>query len=203
MDVKERIVKEAGKLFLENGIKNVSMDYLASSIGISKRTIYENFRDKEEILNTFLLQAKEDNEKKLSQIIDKSDNIAEIFIRIIEFHRNKQLFSVKFFEDIYKYYPDIYERIRKENEKSINQAKKLLQKGIREEYIRKDLNVDVTAFLMEESTNIYIRASYLEKPPFSFQELFFTMMISFIRGISTEKGIKIIDDYLTKNACEK
>ncbi|HQG08781.1 MAG TPA: TetR/AcrR family transcriptional regulator, partial [Dysgonamonadaceae bacterium] len=41
MDVKERIVKEAGKLFLENGIKNVSMDYLASSIGISKRTIYE------------------------------------------------------------------------------------------------------------------------------------------------------------------
>lgn len=203
MDVKERIVKEAGKLFLENGIKNVSMDYLASSIGISKRTIYENFRDKEEILNTFLLQAKEDNEKKLSQIIDKSDNIAEIFIRIIEFHRNKRLFSVKFFEDIYKYYPDIYERIRKENEKSINQAKKLLQKGIREEYIRKDLNVDVTAFLMEESTNIYIRASYLEKPPFSFQELFFTMMISFIRGISTEKGIKIIDDYLTKNACEK
>jgi AcrR family transcriptional regulator len=203
MDVKERIVKEAGKLFLENGIKNVSMDYLATSMGISKRTIYENFRDKEEILNTFILQAKEEREKKLSQIIDKSDNIAEIFIRIIEFHRNKQLFSVKFFEDIYKYYPDIYERIKKENGKSINQAKKLLQKGIREEYIRKDLNVDVTAFLMEESTNIYIRASYLEKPPFSFQELFFTMMISFIRGISTEKGIKIIDDYLAKNACEK
>jgi len=99
------------------------MDYLASSIGISKRTIYENFRDKEEILNTFILQAKEEREKKLSQIIDKSDNIAEIFIRIIEFHRNKPLNNVKFFEDIYKYYPDIYEQVRKENEKSINQAK--------------------------------------------------------------------------------
>lgn len=132
MDVKERIVKEAGKLFLENGIKNVSMDYLASSIGLSKRTIYENFRDKEEILNTFILQAKEEREKKLSQIIDKSDNIAEIFIRIIEFHRNKPLNNVKFFEDIYKYYPDIYEQVRKENEKCINQAKKFLLKGIRE-----------------------------------------------------------------------
>ena len=56
--------------------------------------------------------------------------------------------------------------------------------------------MEVTAFLVEDGTQTYIRASYLEKPPFSFQELFFTMMINFIRGISTEKGIRIIDKYL-------
>ena len=58
MDIKDRIVQEAGQLFLEYGIKNISMDQLASSIGISKRTIYENFEDKEQILSTFLEQMK-------------------------------------------------------------------------------------------------------------------------------------------------
>ena len=74
--------------------------------------------------------------------------------------------------------------------------KKYLQLGIEQGYIRENLNVDVAAFLVEESTYTYIRASYLEKPPFSFQELFFTMMVNFIRGISTNKGIEIIDNYL-------
>jgi hypothetical protein len=56
--------------------------------------------------------------------------------------------------------------------------------------------VNVAAFLVEESTYTYIRASYLEKPPFSFNELFYTMMINFVRGIMTGKGIRIIDAYL-------
>ena len=77
--------------------------------------------------------------------------------------------------------------------------KEYLQQGIDQGYIRGDLNVDVAAFLVEETTYTYIRAAYLEKPPFSFQQLFFTMMVNFIRGISTYKGIQIIDDYLTNN----
>ena len=73
-----------------------------------------------------------------------------------------------------------------------------LQKGINQGYIREDLNIKIAAFLVEESTHTYLRASYIEKPPFSFNELFKTMMINFVRGISTEKGIKIIDAYLEK-----
>ena len=74
--------------------------------------------------------------------------------------------------------------------------REFLLTGLGQGYIRDDLNVDVTAFLVEQSTYTYIRASYLEKPPFSFSELFYTMMINFVRGISTEKGIKIIDTHL-------
>jgi hypothetical protein len=77
-----------------------------------------------------------------------------------------------------------------------------LRNGIEQGFIRKDLNVDVAAFLVEESTYTYVRASYLEKPPFSFPELFYTMMINFVRGISTEKGIRIIDRYLEKQKKE-
>ncbi|MEX0987381.1 MAG: helix-turn-helix domain-containing protein, partial [Bacteroidales bacterium] len=47
MEIKERIITEAGTLFARYGIRSVTMDTLAEEMGISKRTIYENFRDKD------------------------------------------------------------------------------------------------------------------------------------------------------------
>lgn len=197
MTLKERIIKEAGALFYQYGIKSVSMDDLASSLGISKRTLYENFKDKEEVLLTYLAGKRDERNNKIMEVINKSSNMIEVFLYFIEFHKKKELPTIKFYEDIYKYYPRIYKLIQKDVEENKVYIKKYLQQGIDEGYIRKNLNVDVAAFLVEESTYTYIRAAYLEKPPFSFQELFFTMMVNFIRGISTNKGIEIIDDYLT------
>lgn len=196
MTLKERILKEAGNLFYQYGIKGVSMDELSSAIGISKRTIYENFKDKEEILYTFLENKKEERNKTVIEFINSSDNIIEVFLQIIDFHKNKEMPTNKFYEDIYKYYPRIYKSIQKEMEKNKIYMKEFLQKGVADGYIRENLNTDVAAFLVEESSYTYIRASYLEKPPFSFEELFQTMMVNFIRGISTNKGIEIIDEYL-------
>ncbi|MGI6047600.1 MAG: TetR/AcrR family transcriptional regulator [Petrimonas sp.] len=203
MALKERIIKEAGSLFYQYGIKSVSMDDLASSLGISKRTLYENFKDKEEILLTYLADIRNERNNKILEVINRSANMIEVFLYFIEIHKKKELPSVKFYEDIYKYYPRVYNLIQKDIEENKIYIKEYLQQGIAQGYIRENLNVDVAAFLVEESTYTYIRASYLEKPPFSFQELFFTMMINFIRGISTEKGIKIVDAYLEKISTDK
>ncbi|MDD3789819.1 MAG: TetR/AcrR family transcriptional regulator [Petrimonas sp.] len=198
MDIKNRIVKQAGNLYYQYGIKNTSMDELASSLGISKRTIYENFKDKEEILLYYLKQLRDERNTAFQEFLQESDNIIEFFIRIIELHQSIPYANVKFYEDIYKYYPKIYALILEDNKQNNIFLKEFLQEGITQGFIRNDLNVDVTAFLVEESTFVYIRASYLEKPPFSFPELFFSMTTSFLRGISTDKGIKIMDDYLKK-----
>ncbi|MDD3011473.1 MAG: helix-turn-helix domain containing protein, partial [Bacteroidales bacterium] len=50
MDLRTRIMKEAGILFGKQGIRNVTMDHIAEELGISKRTIYENFKDKTDLL---------------------------------------------------------------------------------------------------------------------------------------------------------
>ena len=198
MTLKERIIKQAGALFYQYGIKSVSMDDLASSLGISKRTLYENFKDKEEILLTYLAGIRDHRNDKIAALIGQCENIVEVFLYFIDYHKNKEMPSTKFYEDIYKYYPGIYKLIQQDMEKNKVYLKEFLLQGINEGYIRQNLNVDVAAFLVEESTYTYIRASYIEKPPFSFQELFFTMMVNFIRGISTHKGIKIIDEYLER-----
>lgn len=174
------------------------MDELASELGISKRTIYENFKDKEEILLSVLHMIKEKRRDAFSSLITDTSNVVEVFIAIIEIHQNSPMCSGRFFDDIHKYYPKAAKLIKEENEKNKSELRIFLNSGIEQGYIRGDLNVEVTAFLVEESTFTYIRASLLERPGFSYRELFYTMMINFVRGISTAKGIKIIDEYLEK-----
>ncbi|NLJ01567.1 MAG: TetR/AcrR family transcriptional regulator [Bacteroidales bacterium] len=198
MDIKERIKLKASELFCQYGIKSVSMDELASELGISKRTIYENFKDKEEILLSVLHMIKEKRRDSFSSLITDTSNVVEVFIAIIEIHQNSPMCSGRFFDDIHKYYPKAAKLIKEENEKNNSELRIFLNNGIEQGYIRGDLNVEVTAFLVEESTFTYIRASLLERPGFSYRELFYTMMINFVRGISTAKGIKIIDEYLEK-----
>ena len=196
MDIKDRIIKKAGELFFQYGIKNISMDELASSLGMSKRTIYENFKDKEDILRSLILNLGDERNNVFSDYQAKGLNVVEVFINVIEIQKKMPVSNAKFLQDIYKYYPKISKLMQENIEKNNEFLQQFLLKGIEQGYIREDLNVGVTAFLVEESTYIYIRASYLEKPPFSFSDLFYTMMINFVRGISTERGIKIIDTHL-------
>ena len=196
MDIKNRIIEKAGELFFQYGIKNISMDELASSLGMSKRTIYENFKDKEDILRSLILKLGEERNKIFNEFLIEGLNVVEVFINVIEIQKKMPVSNTKFLQDIYKYYPKISKLMQGNIEKNNQFLQEFLLKGIDQGYIRDDLNIEVTAFLVEESTYTYIRASFLEKPPFSFSDLFYTMMINFVRGISTEKGIKIIDDHL-------
>lgn len=203
MDIKQRIIEKAGDLFFQVGIKNVSMDELASALGISKRTIYENFKDKEDILLSLILKLRDERDAVFQTFLKKDYNVMEVFIKVIELQKTMPVCDVRFYQDIYKYYPKITRFMQENVERNNVFLRGFLQKGIDQGYIREDLNVNVAAFLVEESTNVYIRASYLEKPPFSFSDLFYTMMINFVRGISTGKGIEIIDHYLSKQKLEK
>lgn len=198
MEIKERIIAKAGDLFFQYGVKSVSMDELAFSLGISKRTIYENFKDKNEILLSLLMNMRDKRNKVIDSLISQTSNVVEIFIKIIEIQQSSPNCNAKFFEDIRKYYPHVNEFIEKDVDKNKELLVEFLQNGIKQGYIREDLNVEVTAFLVDQTRYIFIRATSLEKPPFTFTDLFYTMMINFVRGILTEKGIKIIDDYLAQ-----
>ena len=92
--------------------------------------------------------------------------------------------------------------LKEESHKANEFFVQFLKKG-RTRVIRENLNIEVVAFLVEESTSIYMRASHIDKFPFSFSELISTVMVNFIRGISTEKGIKIVDKYLEKQQIEQ
>ncbi|WP_436416558.1 TetR/AcrR family transcriptional regulator [Petrimonas sp.] len=204
MEIKERIAFQAGELFMVHGVKNISMDEVASTLGMSKRTIYQHFKDKEELLIYFLQEKENQKSAGMEQLWKSMPTVIDVFLHIIERHRNVDSFyGVKFKEDIDKYYPKARAKMKELREKGFALSKKFLSEGIEQGVIRSNLNLDVAAFLLQGTNDTYIHAMRMAPRPFSIWELFFTMMVNFIRGISSEKGLKIVDAYLENQTNEK
>lgn len=80
MEIKDKIALAAGELFMQNGVKNVSMDEVASQLGMSKRTIYQYFKDKEEILIHFLEYMEKLETENIQQIVRSMPTIIHAFL---------------------------------------------------------------------------------------------------------------------------
>ncbi|MDR2815509.1 MAG: TetR/AcrR family transcriptional regulator [Proteiniphilum sp.] len=191
--MRERIIREAVMLFSRDGIKNVSMDDLASSLGISKRTIYMIFKNKEEIVKNCIHSSQENIYRNITKIIEQSGNIICGFLQIIDHYKFLQLPTGRFRDDVYKYYPEIYQSILKEIEIGNTRLQQLLEEGIKENYFRQNLNFDEVF-----GACLIIGNIYSERISISRKYLKFNIMINMLRGISTLKGIEIIDKYTEK-----
>jgi len=105
---KEYIILVATELFKNYGIKSVTMDTLANQLGISKRTIYEAFSDKDELLMAVLKNIAYQQKELINRVIDESENSIVAIFRMLEFNRNNfQTMSPAFQSDLKKYHHDV------------------------------------------------------------------------------------------------
>ena len=108
MGNKEHIILVATELFKNYGIKSVTMDTLANQLGISKRTIYEAFSDKDELLMAVLKNIAYQQKELINRVIDESENSIVAIFRMLEFNRNNfQTMSPAFQSDLKKYHHDV------------------------------------------------------------------------------------------------
>lgn len=201
--VRELILKTALEQFSKFGIKEVKMDDIASTLSISKRTIYEQFNDKEQLLLEALKLHNENivNEGKLivrnashtlGVILGLYDKYVEILSRI-----NK-----KFFSDL-KRYPEIYKSKKHDEEQNDKKFLAWIETGRKEGLFRKDANLEIFSHILRRNLetifeiNMNAEENRLSKYPPS--ELGRTLIIFYLRGISTPKGQEIIENYLKEN----
>ncbi|SDZ97013.1 transcriptional regulator, TetR family [Porphyromonadaceae bacterium KH3R12] len=194
--LRERIIQQATDLFSFHGIKNVSMDDLASSLGVSKRTIYQYFKNKEDILKSCILSFCENRDRRIIEIMAQSENVVCGCLQIINDYKYTRFPAAIFWEDIYKYYPEVYQYILEDVRKSNIYLKRLLKEGIKDNFFRKKINFDETVLLLDISTCIKICGIYSVRVSLSRTELISNIMVNMLRGISTSKGIEIIDKYI-------
>lgn len=194
--LRKRIIQQATDLFSLHGIKNISMEDLAFSLGISKRTIYQNFKNKEDILKNCILTSRKNRNRRIIEIMSQSENVVHGCLQIINDYKYTRLPTAICWEDIYKYYPETYQYILEDVGKSNLYLKRLLKEGIKGNYFRKNLHFDETIFMLDISTYIQISGIYSIRVPLSRTDLIFNIMVNMLRGISTPKGIEIIDKYM-------
>lgn len=198
METKERIIQRAGELFPIMGIRSVTMDYIATDLGISKRTIYELFKDKDELVIQVIENEIIKNNRILLDIVAKTENAIEALFLIIEREHSRMMsFNPVFLEDIKKYLIKIhecfYENKQKIKEFSVSYA--ILEKGRREDIFRKELDIDVVDSFMHELVNFLHNSQRFRLMNLQKEDVLKNVLLPYFRGICTRKGQDLIDKY--------
>lgn len=195
MDTRTKIIIASTDLFLHDGIKSITMDDVARNIGISKRTLYENFDNKRTLIIACLdyIHTKQLNYEKW--FVDQSNNIIEELFYMLTTKKKGQIIDHKFSMDLKKYFPDIFDaEYKKRHEQGSKKLRERLQRGVDQGIILADTNIDFSVFILSESIfNIVTRPDRLMTTNVNIDDAFRFVFISFFRGIATAKGVEMID----------
>ncbi|MBR1596296.1 MAG: TetR/AcrR family transcriptional regulator [Phocaeicola sp.] len=192
--LKERIVELASKAFAQRGIRQVKMDELAATMSISKRTLYELFGDKESLLMEVLIHTHHEKLQMLEEVRQNSDNVMEIIVAFYQYSiRQLEKTSLKFFEDLERY-PRVREMIESSKQHNAKNVSEFFQTGIEQGIFVKDLKPEILECLFGEQMERVLRSDLVKQ--FTISQIFENTMLVMLRGISTAKGLEIIDKYL-------
>lgn len=192
--LKEKVMRVASVAFVEKGIRNVKMDDIAAELSISKRTLYELFADKEELLLEVARIHREEMKTSMNKVAERAENVLEI---IMTFYRQiSQEFKStdnRFYEDIKKY-PRVMKFLEDGRKDNIEGAMAFYKKGVEQGIFRADVNYRIVQEMMHGQMDALIHADSCQQ--YTMLELFDTLVSIHLRGISTETGIKAVDDFL-------
>ena len=206
--MRQRIIERSLKIFIQQGIRATTMDDIAKQLGISKRTIYEQFKDKKELLMMLVEHAHATTKKDDYEIFAGSRNTLEGFLKLIKKKRSEMnIQRMRMVIELQRYYPEIIDEMkRKHSADSIAVLEKVIVKGIDEGVFRSGLNPKTVAFLFSSQANLFFTEQLnrmdlytLDNADISALQVFDDLFLNFLRGISTQEGVKIIETYFTEN----
>ena len=197
MDKQIEILKNVCKMFHKYGIKSVTMDDIARELGISKKTLYTFFKDKNELVKKSVEFAGQNtHHSNLEKEFKKSKNAIEqlIFIYITGYQLADE-FNFSYEYDLKKYYPAIFSQYHKtRREKLYTGVYENLKQGINEGLFNNDFNPEIIALIHTSKIECLMENSILRDSKFDMKDIFKQMFYYHLRAISTPKGIKFFEE---------
>ncbi len=198
MDNRNKVIQKAGELFLTMGIRNITMDYLAAELGMSKRTLYEFFGQKDTLVIEALSEMLRQENDGTRRIIEDADNVVEALFEIIK--RKKELHASLprvFVEDAAKYKSQLRECLYNDQD-SLRQnslSYLMLERGVKEDIFRKELDIRIVdQFILDMIQMIHTQHRFAVNH-LSSDELLNNILIPYLRGLSTPKGLALINKF--------
>lgn len=193
-ELRERIILAATEAFTKDGIKSITMDDIAATLSISKRTLYEVFVDKETLLRECLLMVQRDRDKYLEAVYKRANNVLEVIL--VVFQKSIEVFhqtNKRFFEDIKKY-PKVYEMMQNRRESDSEKTITFFRSGVEQGIFRSDVNFAIVNMLVRAQFDVLMNTDVCKDHPFI--EVYESIMFTYIRGISTDKGAKVLEEFI-------
>ena len=197
----DRVIQGAEDLFLQAGIKSVTMDDIAKHLGMSKKTIYHFFSDKNDLVMALVNKKIADDECQILKIIEDSSNVIEEMINMMKC--SEEIFSrinPIVVHDLQKYHPDgwaIFQKFKADF--LVKTLEDLLTKGIAQGFIRPEVDVKILAKMRVNQVEMGFNQSIFPVAQFSTWKVQYQLLEHFNYGICTIKGHKLLNQYKNIN----
>lgn len=198
LDLKKYIIEESDKLFCQYGFKSVTMDDIAKHLGMSKKTIYQNFADKNELVDILIADKLGNQSCKMNDFAKNAKNaIHEIFLTIADIKELMGALNPKLFYDLQKYHPKSWLKFRNFKEKNLLiTIHNNLKRGIEEGLYRSEINVDILSQLrLDHSSIVFQEHDHYTMNKYNIAQVIIEITEHFLYGISNEKGLALIATY--------
>lgn len=196
-DIKSRIWQKAYELFMQYGICSVSMDEIAATLGMSKRTIYIHFKDKNAIVEEAINNVIKNSRDCIIYEKEISENAIEEALKGVDaFERALSRINPSLMFDLQKYHPKVYLLFAKyKNEFIYEMVKANMRRGIDEGIYRKEIDIEVLSRMRVENVWIPFNPEYYTKFEISISQIQKEIFLHFLYELVSEKGYPILNNY--------
>lgn len=197
MEPKERILVRAHELFNKYGIRSVSMDDIAAQLGMSKKTLYQYFVDKEELVGACFSIVMEQHRSQCTADQKRADNpIHEIFLALDMTQEVFAEMNPSVLYDMEKYHPAAFKKFHEFKYAFLyGVIKSNLERGVQDDLYRAEIDVDVLARLRIESVMLPFNTDIFPNNRTQLIHIEQQLFEHFLYGLATAKGQKLIQKY--------
>jgi len=189
------IIEGTYKIFIEHGIRNISMDDISRQLGISKKTLYQFVENKVDLLKKISLYIQDTIKKRMEELEQTDLNAIDVLLEMSKIASAKhfQINSMITYE-FRKFYPQVFnEYLCIKKDLLVENMKKNIDQGIKEGLYRQDLNKDIIAHLYFKKIEDFHNPELTDLQNFSYNNVFEVMFENHIRGIANQKGIEYFE----------
>lgn len=196
-ELRDRILVASMREFWKRGVRAVKMDDIAGKLGISKRTLYEIYTNKEQLLYEGVALHEEEMSRHLEAFsADASHTVIDVVLEfyMMKIKRTKGM-NPLFFEELHKY-PHVLEFFEQKHLKMRERQNSFLRRGVQEGYFRADVDYDIISRLADNSLEYVMRSQMYRE--YKIDYLLHNVTLLYLRGICTEKGVAALDERMAQ-----
>jgi AcrR family transcriptional regulator len=189
------ILQGASELFMKYGVKSITMDEIARHLSVSKKTIYQHFADKDELVITFTRVVLQQQQAEICSLDDQNLDVMEGLFGLSEFMRTKVCnINQSLLFDLKKYFPAAW-KIFTDHKRNFlkNHIKNFITRGVKEGYFRSNVDIEIISRMRMEQVEMCFNQEIFPVEEFGMSAIHMQLFEHFVYGICTLKGHEKLD----------
>jgi AcrR family transcriptional regulator len=195
--MENRILFKARDLMTRHGVKHVTMDDIATQLGISKKTIYQFYKDKDAVVMAVVNLELEEQSLKCQQTQDNADNaVHEMFMILEDIQQMFKNMNPMTMNELAKYFPEAFNRIQTHKDEFMHKIIKTnLIKGIEQGVYRKEIDPEILSIYRLETSFVPFNTALYPFSKFDIGKVTLQIIENFVYGVMSLKGIELMEKY--------